>query len=62
MSKLSEKPTAEALEAVKGKVMLQATVNGIDDAFLVATLMIRAVLAMFIKKAYPAIEGKNKTV
>ena len=56
MSKLTDNPTAEALEAVKGQVMLQATVKGIDDAFLVATLMIGVafILSLFIKRAHPA--------
>ncbi len=56
MSKLTDNPTAEALEDVKGQVMLQATVKGIDDAFLVATLMIGVafILSLFIKRAHPA--------
>ena len=40
MSKLTEQPTAEVLKALKGEVMRKAMVEGINDAFLVATVLV----------------------
>lgn len=64
MSKLTAQPTAEALEALKGEVMRKAMVEGIDDAFLVATAIVAValVLAFFIKRPQPADEGQDVTV
>ena len=62
MSKLTEQPTAEALKALKGEVMRKAMVEGINDAFLVATVLVgvAVILALFIKKPQPADESSIK--
>jgi len=58
MSQVTGQPTAEALAALKGEVMMKAMVDGINDAFLVATVLIGValLLSFFIKRAKPAEE------
>ncbi|MFJ8257878.1 DHA2 family efflux MFS transporter permease subunit [Peribacillus asahii] len=58
MSQVTGQPTAEALAAIKGEVMVKAMVDGINDAFLVATVLIGValLLSLFIKRAKPAEE------
>ena len=62
MSKLTEHPTAEALKALKGQVMMKAMVEGINDAFIVATVLVGValILALFIKRPQLADESNLK--
>ena len=61
MNKLTNQPTAEALQALKGEVMRKAMVEGINDAFLVTTVLVGValVLAFFIKRPQPVDEGQD---
>lgn len=56
LSKLPSKPTAEELQTLTQEIAAKATVEGINDSFLVsaAIVVLAFLLAIFIKRAKPA--------
>lgn len=58
MAKLTSKPSADELAALKQQVMTQGTIEGINDSFLVSAgiILIALVLALFIKRSKPAVD------
>ncbi|CAM3403527.1 DHA2 family efflux MFS transporter permease subunit [Marinicrinis lubricantis] len=56
LGKLTEQPTPDMLEQLQNQVTGQATLNGINDAFLVAVFIAAGalLLAFFIKRPKPA--------
>lgn len=55
MQKMTEQPTQAALAEMQQQIMMQATLDGINYAFLVATFLsvVALILAFFIKRATP---------
>lgn len=56
ISKLTDTPTADVLEQLKFQIMPEATLEGINDAFLVSVglMGLAFILALFIKRSRPA--------
>ncbi|MGE7781073.1 DHA2 family efflux MFS transporter permease subunit [Peribacillus sp. NPDC097264] len=56
MSKLTSQPTAEIMTQMQAQVGMQAMLDGINFAFLVATFIagLALILTFFIKRAWPA--------
>ncbi|MDQ0229910.1 DHA2 family efflux MFS transporter permease subunit [Metabacillus malikii] len=61
MSKLTEQQSAEVLEGLQNKVMVDATINGINDSFFVSVLIagLALVLAFFIKRVTQEAPSKS---
>ena len=55
LQNMTEQPTQAAMAEMQQQIMMQATLNGINYAFFVATgiAVVALVLAFFIKRAYP---------
>ena len=62
MQNMTEQPTQAALAEMQQQIMMQATLDGINYAFLVATLLsvVALILAFFIKRATPMEETQSK--
>ena len=66
MNHVSGNPTGAALAEMKQQIGMKAMLEGINDAFLVATgiTVVALILAFFIKRATPAddsLKGKSKS-
>lgn len=61
MKKLTSPPTPEALAQMKQHIGMQAMVEGINDAFFIATFIaaVALILAFFIKRSTPAEDPKE---
>ncbi len=55
MQNMTEQPTQAALAEMQQQIMMQATLDGINYSFLVATFLsvVALILAFFIKRATP---------
>ncbi|MFJ7829323.1 DHA2 family efflux MFS transporter permease subunit [Peribacillus sp. NPDC097284] len=62
MSKLTSKPTAEMMGQMQAQIGMQAMLDGINFAFLVATFIagLALILTFFIKRAWPAEDNLAK--
>lgn len=58
MSKLTSQPTAEMMGQMKAQIGMQAMLDGINFSFFVSTFIagVALILALFIKRAWPAEE------